>query len=216
MNALKGGLIQRRLSTASTLPAMQSTTSHTTTRSSRVKIDRLRATQASGRNSLDALHDDRIHRDIVEAAPAAGLDRRNLVDDVHAVGDAREYGVAEVAARVIEEVVVLQIDEELRGRAVDVVGARHGERAALVLDAVVRLVLDGRLRALLRHVFSEASALDDEAGHDAVKDGAVEEAIVDIAQEIGNGQRGILLEELDGEIAQRGFEADHEVSWFWE
>src|ERR1700722_5856862 len=197
------------MSTASTLAAMQITTSQTTARSSRAKIDRLRATQASGGNSLDALHDHRIHRDIVAAAPAAGLDRRDLIDDVHAVGDAREYGVAEVAARVVEKVVVLQIDEELRGGAVDVVGARHGERAAPVLQAVVRLVLHGRMSALLRHVLGEAAALDDEAGNDTVEDGAVEEFILDVAQKIRDRQGRLLFKQLDGEIAQRGFEADH-------
>src|ERR1700722_15112113 len=216
MKAMKGGLIQRSDPTARTLAATPTTTNHTIARISRPTNDLFCATRALSGCSAHALHDDRVDRNIVEAAPPAGLDRGDLVDHVHAVGNAGEHGVAEVAARGIEKIVVLQIDEKLRGRAVDVVGARHGERAAFVLEAVVRLVLDGRLRALLRHVFGEASALDDEAGHDAVKDGAVEEAIVDIAQEIGNGQRGILLEELDGEIAQRGFEADHEVSWFWE
>ena len=125
-------------------------------------------------------------RHIIEAALAPGFDRGDLVDHVHAFGDAREHRVAEIAARVIEKIVVLQVDEELRGGAVDVVGARHGQRAALVLQAVVRLVLDGRLGFLLRHVLGEAAALDDEARNDAVKNRAVEESIVDVAQEIGD------------------------------
>ena len=49
-------------------------------------------------------------------------------------------------------------------------------------------------------------------GNDAVKYRAVEESVVDVAQEIGDRQRRLLLEQLDGEIAQRGFEADHEAS----
>src|ERR1700722_19537341 len=193
------------MSTASTLAAMQITTSQTTARSSRAKIDRLRATQASGGNSLDALHDHRIHRDIVEAAPAAGLDRRDLIDAVHAVGDAREYGVAEVAARVIEKVVVLQVDEELRGRAVDVIGARHGKRAAQILQAVVGFVLDGRIGGLLRHVFCEAAALNDEPRNHPVENGAVEELRIDVLEKVLDSRRSFLLEQLDGEIAQGGF-----------
>src|SRR5271156_6322127 len=212
MNAVKNGLIQRRDTTARMLPTTQIAISHRIDRASRPKNDLFGATRVSGGYSPYALHDHGLDRDIVEAALAAGLDRRNLVDDVHALGYPRENGVAEVAARVIEEVVVLQVDEELRGRAVDVVGARHRERAAFILQAVVRLVLDGRLRALLRHVFGEAAALDDEARNDPVEDRPVEEFVLDIAQKIGYRQGSLFVEKLYGEIAQRGFEADHEVS----
>src|ERR1700734_4419843 len=181
MNAVKGGLIQRNRSTERILAATHSTTSPTIARSSRLKNDLCCATQALSGHSPNALHDDRLDRDIVETAPPAGLHRGNLVDDIHAFGHARENGVAEIASRVIEKIVVLQIHEELRGCAVYVIGARHGERAALVLEAVVRLVLDRRLRLLLGHVFGEAATLDDEAGNDAVEDCLVEEFVVDVA-----------------------------------
>ena len=87
----------------------------------------------------------------------------------------------------IERAVVLQIDEELGGCAVDVIGARHGQGTALVLDAIVGLVLDRRVSTLLRHVFGETAALDDEAGNDPVKDRVVEESVVDVLQKIGDG-----------------------------
>src|SRR5271154_463879 len=215
MNAVYGGLIQRSDTTASTLAAAQNTTSQRAARASRLKNDPPLATPASGGNAPYALHDDRLDRYIVETALAAGLDRSDLVDDVHSLGDAREDGVAEVAARMIEEVVVLQIDEELRGRAVDVIGARHGERAALVLAAIVRLVLDRRVGLLLVHVFREAAALDDESRNHAMENRAVEESIIDIAQEIGDRQRRVFLEQLYGEIAQRGFKADHDGTSRW-
>src|SRR5229473_2820304 len=186
MKAVTGGLIQRSEAAAMMLAAIQATTSHTIARSSRPANDLFCATPRLGGYSPYALHDDRVDRDIVETAPPAGLDRGDLVDHVHAIGDARKNGVAEVPARVIEELVVFQIDEKLRGRAIDVVGARHGERAAFVLEAVVRLVLDRRLRALLRHVLGEAAALDDEAGNDPMEDRAVEKSVVDVAQEIGD------------------------------
>src|SRR5580693_6833604 len=163
------------------LAATHNNMSQTIARASRFSQDLFFATAASSGHSAHALHDDRLDRDIVETAPPAGLDRGNLVDDIHSFGHARENGVAEIAARVIEKLVVLQIDEELRGRAVDVAGARHRERTALVLDAVVRLVFDRRLRALLRHVFGEAAALNDESGNDPMEDGAVEEPVVDVA-----------------------------------
>ena len=50
-----------------------------------------------------------------------------------------KYRIAEIAALVIKKIVVFQIHEELRRRAVDIVGARHGERTALVLQAIVGL-----------------------------------------------------------------------------
>src|SRR5579863_1179064 len=152
MKAVTGGLIQRSDTTATILAAIPATISNTIAPSSRPANDLFCATRSLSGYSPYALHDDCVDRDIVETALPAGLDRRDLVDHVHAFGDARKNGVAEVPARVIEKVVVFQIDEKLRGCAVDVVGARHGERAACVLEAVVRLVLDGWLRALLRHV----------------------------------------------------------------
>src|ERR1700675_3872835 len=147
MKGVIGGLIHRSDATAMTLAAIQITTSHTIARSSRPANDLFCATRASGGYSAHALHDDRVGRNIVETAPPAGLDRGDLVDHVHAFGDARKNGVAEVAARMIQKFVVFQIDEKLRGCAVDVVGARHRERAAFILEAVVRLVLDGSLGA---------------------------------------------------------------------
>src|SRR5258708_26193367 len=107
-----------------------------------------------------AFHGDGLRRPIVKAALAPGFHRCNLVDDIHAVGYAREHGVAEIAARVIEKIVVLQVDEELRSCAVDVVGARHRQRAALVLQAVVRLVIDRRLGFILSNVLRHAPAYD--------------------------------------------------------
>src|SRR6266852_1056102 len=136
MKAVTGGSIQRSDTTATTLAAIQATTSHTIARSSRPANDLFCATRALSGYSPYALHDDRVDRDIVETAPPAGLDCGDLVDHVHAFGDARKNGVTEVPTGVIEKVVVLQVDEKLRGRAIDVVGARHGERAAFVLEAV--------------------------------------------------------------------------------
>jgi len=90
------GLIQRSDATARTLAATPTTTSHTIARISRPTNDLFCATRALSGYSAHALHDDRVDRNIVEAAPPAGLDRGDLVDHVHAFGDAREHGVAEL------------------------------------------------------------------------------------------------------------------------
>ena len=69
--------------------------------------------------------------------------------------------------------------------------------------------LIGLPRRLLLHVGGHAAALDDEAGDDAVKDGAVEMAGVDVVEEVLRGDRRVLLEQFNGEVAERGFESDH-------
>ena len=73
----------------------------------------------------------------------------------------------------IEEVVVAQVDEELGARRMRIRGARHRERAGIVLQAVLGLVLHRAARGLLLVAALEAAALDHEAVDDAVEDGAV-------------------------------------------
>src|ERR1700682_496234 len=110
MKAVTGGLIQRSDATARALTARQITTSHTIARSSRPANDLFFATRVLSGHSPNALHDDRVDRNIVETAPPAGLNRGDLVDHVHAFGDPRKNGVGEIAARVIEKFVVFQIE----------------------------------------------------------------------------------------------------------
>ena len=152
---------------------------------------------------------------VLIALPAPGLDGGDLVDDVHPLGDAPEDGVAEIARAVVEEGVVGEVDEELRGGAVDLAGARHGERAALVLQAVLRLVADRRMRALVAELRIEPAALDDEARHDAVKDRAVEMPLIDVAQKILHAERRLLGEELHRERAVRGLESNQRCIGHW-
>jgi hypothetical protein len=87
-------------------------------------------------------------------------------------------------------------------RAIDSVPAQ-------VLQAVGRLVLDRRPRRLLGRTGFHAAALDHEPRHDPVEDGAVEELVLDVLEEIRDGSRGFLLEQFYREGAERGFEAEH-------
>src|SRR5882672_1144360 len=96
----------------------------------------------------------------------AGLDLFDLVDDVLALDDLAEHAVAPalgVRRRVIEKIVVLDADEKLARGRMRFGGPRHGDRIALVLEAVVGLVLDGTSSRLLAHSRFEAAALDHEA-----------------------------------------------------
>ena len=73
---------------------------------------------------------------------SAGFDRCDRINDVHAVADPTEYGVTEIAATVIQRIVVAQIDEKLRRCAIDLARSRHGQRAAVIALAVIGLVRD--------------------------------------------------------------------------
>src|SRR6185437_306025 len=161
--------------------------------------------------------DDRhiLERRILIALPPPGPDARDPVDDVHPLRDPPENGVAEIARAVIEEVVVGEVDEELRGGAVDFAGARHGKRAALVFQAVLRLVADRRVRALVAELRIEPAALDDEARHDAVEDRAVEMPLVHVAEEILHAERRLLREQLHRESAVRGLESNQGCVGHW-
>src|SRR5438552_6689487 len=112
-------------------------------------------------------------------AAAAGLYPLDFVDDVLALDDLAEDAVAPALGagrRVIEEVVVLDVDEELARGRMRVGSPRHGDGIAIVLQAVAGLVVDGLLSRFLAHSRLEAAALDHEAVDDTVKHGAGVEA----------------------------------------
>src|SRR5215469_6825746 len=169
------------------------------------------AVRSGGRHASRRLDHDVLERRVLVALARPGVDSRNPVDDVHAFTHAAEHRVTEVARAVVEKGVVGEVDEELRGGAVDVAGARHRQTAAGVLQSVLRLVADRRARLLAGEVGGEAAALDDEARHDAMKDRAVEVALIDVAQEILDREWRLLREQLDREGAVGSFKADHIV-----
>src|ERR1035438_1392124 len=116
------------------------------------------------------IHDGHI---LVEAG-AARLDAPDLVHHFHAVDDAAEDAVAPaVLARIVEEAVVADVDEELGGGRMGIGGAGHGNSADLVLEAILGLVFHRLAGGLLRHARLEAAALDHEPVDDAVEDGVV-------------------------------------------
>src|SRR5205823_2744186 len=80
------------------------------------------------------------------SAALSGLDLLDFVDNVPAFDDLAEHAVAPtlgVRGRVVEEAVVLDVDEELARSRMRFGGPRHGDRIALVLEAVAGLVFDG-------------------------------------------------------------------------
>ena len=90
-----------------------------------------------------------------------------------------------------------------------VAGARHGDRAALVLEAVGGLVLDRRLTWLLVHARLEAAALDHEVLDHAVENRVVVVAGLDVGEEVGDRLRGFFGVEVKDDDALVGGEFDH-------
>src|SRR6267154_5200888 len=147
-------------------------------------------------------HDhDILERGVLIALALTGAHACNLVDDLHALRDAAKDRITVVARPVIEEGVVREVHEELRGGAVDIAGARHGQAAAGVLQPVPGFIADRRARFLAGEVGGQSAALDAEARHDAMKDGAVEMAVIDITQEILDRDRRLLGEQFHQELA---------------
>jgi hypothetical protein len=69
----------------------------------------------------------------------------------------------------VQEVVVRDIDEELRCGRVRIAGSGHRDRVLGVAQTVARLVVDRILGCLLPHSRFETAALDHEAVDDPVK-----------------------------------------------
>ena len=147
--------------------------------------------------------------------PAAGRRLRDLVDHVHPLDHLAEHRVA-VALRVrraeVQELVVGDVDEELRGRGVGVAGARHRERARNVHEAGLARLLgfdrDRRLRRLLLEIRREAAALDHEARDHAVELRAVVVLGLHVVEEVRDGLRRGVGKELDLDLAGGRVELD--------
>src|SRR5262245_66641345 len=81
----------------------------------------------------------RIHRHILMTAPIAGAHLLDALDDVHSLDHATEYRVAEFCghrAPVIQKIIVLDVDEQLRGGAVHLARARNGDGPWVVVWSV--------------------------------------------------------------------------------
>src|SRR5690606_7132009 len=136
--------------------------------------------------NLGFFDDDGFGRNVLMEAAAASLYAFDLVYDFSAFNDFTEDSVAPTIGgrgSEVQEVIVGDVDEELCGSRVWVAGARHGQRVAVVLQAVIGFVLNGSLGGFLFHVGIETAALNHEVVDDTMEDCAVVKAIVDIGQE---------------------------------
>src|SRR5699024_1432048 len=147
-----------------------------------------------------------------QRADRSGWNESNPIDHVHAVHHFPENSIAGLVVVVVQRYVVRQVDEELGGGGIGIRRARHGQRAAFILQAIAGLVLDGWTPARgFFIVLGIAASLDDETGNDTMKDSAIVEVFLDIFEEIGNRLRRLVFEHLYGYIAVIGMQYDHGV-----
>src|SRR6266853_2330227 len=146
------------------------------------------------------------------------LDRRgrrlgNPQHGVHPSDHAPEHRVTESPwsrLTVVEETVVLDVDEELRGRRMRVRRARHRDGSQFVFQARLEggsgLVFYWSTGRFLAHSGLEAAALNHETVDDAVKYRAVVETAFDVLNEIRDRLGGLVGIKLERKAAHAGLE----------
>jgi hypothetical protein len=83
--------------------------------------------------------------------------------------------------------------------------ARHGDGAAIVLQAVVSFVLNGRISAFLAHVGLKTAALHHKVVDHSMEDGAVVVPVLSVLDEICNGGWRFIGIQLQRHIAEKRF-----------
>ncbi len=114
-----------------------------------------------------------------------------------------------ILARMVEEVIVFDVDEKLSSRTVWVHGAGHSESVAVVLQAIVCFILNWVVDFLLFHIGRETTALDHEVVDDSVKYGAFVEAALCVLLEVLSSIWGIFEIQLNRYITEICVQSDH-------
>lgn len=156
----------------------------------------------------DRLDENGLRRDVSGSC----LDVLDLVNDIHSVGDFPKDGVsifARAGPFVIQEGVVLDVDEKLSGRTVNLSGPGHRQRTAPVLQPIVGFVLNGTPSWLSHHVGCETSSLDHEVGDNAMKDRVIVKTLVDIGKDVFHGLWSSRPIELDRDVTHARLD-DHD------
>jgi len=110
-------------------------------------------------------------------ATAAGGHVLNIIDYTHSFDDLAKDGITPASRgrrSVVEKTIFIRnIDEELCGGGVRVVGSCHGNSAFQVFQPVVGFIFDGRTSGFFLEILSEAATLHHETIDDTMKNGAV-------------------------------------------
>src|SRR5260221_4764803 len=155
-------------------------------------------------NDLRLLDEDIFSRHVLVKAAVAGGDCLDLIDHVAAFHDLPENTVTEavrVGGAEIQEVVIHDIEEELRGCRVRIRRARHGHSVSIVLQTLARFVFyRGAPRFLLEPRFETAALYHESVDH-AMEDRVVVKAVAHVLQEILRGYRRLFGIEFDDSVA---------------
>jgi len=132
----------------------------------------------------------------------------DFTDNVHAGSDFTENGIA-VALRgfafEIQKVVVGRIDKELAGCGIRIAGARHGDGADIIFQAVVCFVVDGFIGGLLNHFLGKSAALNHKIVDNAVENRVVVKTFFGIIDKVCHGFRRFDFIQLQLDVAHIGF-----------
>ncbi len=109
----------------------------------------------------------------------------------------------------VEKTVVGRIDEKLCGSRVWIAGARHGDGAGQVLQAVVCLIGDHVQRCLLLILRRVTTTLNHELGDHPVEDGIAVVTTLYIGEKVGDREGGTSLVQLNGNGATVGYQLHH-------
>ena len=116
----------------------------------------------------------------------AAIARRHFLDLVYnfrAASYFAEYAITPtllILSRMVQEIVIRDIDEELGGCGVWIRRARHGDCVLVVLHFIVCFVLDLSAGRFLFHTGFKAAALNHESVDHTMKDRIVELALADV------------------------------------
>lgn len=153
---------------------------------------------------------------ITMATAVAGFHDLDFIHDLHAFGDLAKYCITPALRAFtaeIQEVVVFDVNKELRTGGVGVGGAGHGDAAIDILEAVIGFVGNGGAGGFLLHILIEATALDHEVIDDAMEDSAIVMAAFGVLHKISHGLGGLGGVQLQGDVAKIGVQDnDNECS----
>ena len=118
----------------------------------------------------------------------------DFIHHVLAINYLTENAVAPaiLAGAVVKKIVIGHIDKKLSRGGVRVGCSGHGDGVAIVFQAIVGFIVDGRADGFLFHARLKAAALHHEARNHAVKNRVVELAGFHVVDKVGNGLRCLL------------------------
>ena len=153
--------------------------------------------------------DDIFHRNVGVHTGATGFHAFDLVDDILAFGDFTENAVTPtVLSRIVEEIVVVDVDEELGRCGMRIGRSRHRDTVFFIGQTVVRFIFNRCVRFFLVHAGLKPAALNHETVDNAMENGIVVMSRTNLGQKVFNGFGSVFGIEFDLDRAEIGMQCD--------